>query len=319
MDNRKNLIVDILTGVLLTGSATCGGLILHYMTTKEGQYRLFRGKVIQSSQYPDRFHVEDPQTGQKSPPVSIQSISGTESKIWVLTPRYYAHMPNGPPRDVNLQILCFCLAGIGLCLLVTSGWRLVLVSSRNDNRHRETHSVLIGIVGVIHIVIGLVVALVILKHSATAYVPVEGTAEDAGNGRFRVRFANDEEPTTHDMDVPKDNPPVFGKPYTVYRVDLPKTSLRGEQGADVYLMILTVFTFVSFLLCVVLIGYQRLTHSEEDDAIPPPPLQTTRVTPYRPVGWPNQPTGLSRFEPVEGIVATDIPGEPVTGVPVRYP
>jgi hypothetical protein len=220
--------------------------------------------------------------------MSLQATAGVEKKgVWVLTPHYHVRMPIGPTEEMTLRILCFCITGIGALLVLV----LMLVPHNGDPEHPATYPALIGTVSVVQGLLGLVVALGVMN-DGTTYVPVEGIAEDAGNGRFRVRFANDEEPTTPDMDTLQDKPPVFGRPYTVYRVDLPKISAHNPDGGDAFLIILAVFTFISFLLCAVLVGYKRFSDSTS---------QSTRVAPT-PTAWP---------------VAAGAPTGPVTGIPVR--
>ena len=273
---NKRLMVDVITNVMLTGSAVCGGLILYCVSAKGKRYSPFSGTLVGTKE--NGFRIRNENDGTLSPTLPLEAVvrDGERERIWVLTPQYYVEHPTIFPPEVVLRILGFCLASIGKSLLGLAFLRPVVFRPTEDDRACVTHRILVGTIGVLHLVLGLVSALVVSTDGTTTYVPVTGIAEHAQNGRFRVRF--EDEPTTHDMDIPVNIKPVFGEPFTVYRVDLAKTRVTDPRGADVFFYLLAILTFSSFLIFVVFVYFSAETTVENAEPDRAPRIQARTHT-----------------------------------------
>ena len=185
------------------GCCIVAGLIIPYA---DGEYDEFSGTAVQESN--NTFRIKNA-NGRISPffPDTNGLKAGDSLTRHLLKPMCYISAPSVAPGKVA-QRLWFSVAGIGGAMLILS-----LVQPKKKQRVLgNTWRVL----GVSYIIFGVVFGLFSIKRGLH-YIPVTGTAEDAENKRFRVRFPQGH--VSQDIEIPADNPPRFGSPFTVFHAD----------------------------------------------------------------------------------------------------
>ena len=290
-------------GALNAGCSVLGGLIILYGGRMDGTYDQFTGTVVQDAQ--NTFRVKS-ENGQTSP--SFTDMSGLKNgqhlSVSFLKPTYYI-VPPSTTSGTTARRLAFAVAGMGGAMLILSVFQ---------KDQRKSGNILRGI-GLGYIVMGLINSLVIIT-DGLQYIPVTGTAEDAGNKKFRVRFP--EGYVSQDMDVPANAAPRFGSPFTVYRADQKMVHLNGNLPWIFFLVLVSCITIVigvfGLLTTVSIVGRPAATvHPQVFHIQPVQPMTDQPDTPIQVNG--RQPPRL-----VLGVEESEVVGLPhaVMGTPVPF-
>ena len=180
-----------------------GGLTIFYGNQMDWEYDEFTGTVLQVS--PNTFHIKDA-VGRLSPSFTAAMMESQTRTVYFLKPTYYIVPPFHAPGSIA-RWLGIAMASMGGALVVLSIFQKDQTMMGNILRTS----------GLMFLALGLVNSLLMIT-DGLQYIPVTGTAEDAGNNKFRVRFP--EGHVSPDMDIPAGSIPTrFGSPFTLYRAD----------------------------------------------------------------------------------------------------
>ena len=295
-------------GALNAGCSVLGGLTIFYGNQMDWEYDEFTGTALQVS--PNTFHIKDA-AGRLSPSFSAAMIAGQTRTVYFLKPTYYIVPPFHAPGSI---------AGwLGIALASMGGALIVLSMFQKDQG--KVGNVL-RTSGILFLVLGLINSLVMIN-DGLQYIPVTGTAEDAGNNRFRVRFP--EGHVSPDMDIPAGSIPTrFGSAFTLYRTD--QAMVRFESIAPWHFFLMAFSAFVIIIGVIGLFGVVRTIHNssrmQQIDRSPqiafqfdPIPIPYNR--PQSPVyGIPlsQEDVPLPRL-PVDGMPLPRFPQMPMDGIP----
>ena len=254
-------VTIIIAGALNTGCSVLGGCVILYANRMDWEYDEFTGTAVQEA--PNTFRVKTG-NGQTSPSFTGSNglKEGQQITVSCLKPTYYIVPPSTTP-GMTARRLALAVAGMGGALLILSVFQKSREQMKIGNQLRGS--------GIVYIIIGLIAGLVFLT-DGLEYIAVTGTAEDAGNNKFRVRFP--EGHVSHDMDIPADiTPPRFGSSFTVYRTDRQMVSLHQTRPAYYFLMVASGIVIASGLISVFLIvGMAGRTAPRVHPYLPPVPI-----------------------------------------------
>ena len=246
----------IIGGALNVGCCIVGGLIIPYAI---GEYDEFSGTAVQESN--NTFRVKDA-NGSTSP--SFTGTNGLKAgdslTRYFLKPTCYITAPSVAPGIVA-QRLWFSVAGIGGALLI--------LSLLQPKKKQMVLGNVWRLIGVVCVIFGVVSGLFSIK-DGLHYIPVTGTAEDAGNNKFRVRFPQGH--VSQDIDIPANNPPRFGSPFTVFHADY--EIVRSNKDIYIFHMLGSCITILGGVVGLVSLW---LVTERVTPRVHPEGMQTTTV------------------------------------------